>query len=60
MIVGMVCKNVLLTVVSKRRRHAGAGFAFHLIAANLRKRQISKDQENEKENYLVMQSLSSC
>jgi hypothetical protein len=44
MIAGMVCANVLLTAVNKRRRHAGAGFAFHPIAANLRNRQISEDQ----------------
>jgi hypothetical protein len=60
MIVGMVCANVQLTVVNKRRRHAGAGIAFHLSAANLRKRQISKDQEKENENYPVMQAPSSC
>jgi hypothetical protein len=60
MIVGMGCKSVLLTAVNKRLRHAGAGFAFRLIAANLRKRQISKDQEKENENYLVMQAPSSC
>jgi hypothetical protein len=60
MIVGMFCKNARLTAVNERRRHASAGFAFQLIAANLRKRQISKDQEKEKENYPVMQAPSSC
>jgi hypothetical protein len=60
MIYGMVCKNVLLNAVNKRRRHAGAVFAFQLIAANLRQRQISKDQEKENANYPVMQAPYSC
>ena len=48
MIVVRVGKNLFLPAVSGIRRRADAGFVIQLIAADLRKRQISKNQEKKK------------
>jgi len=60
MIVGRIGKNIFLAAVSGRHHRAGAGFAIQLITADLRKRQICKNQEKEKENRYLMQIPSSC
>ena len=48
MIVERVGKNLFLPAVSGIYRRADAGFVIQLIAADLRKRQISKNQEKKK------------
>jgi hypothetical protein len=48
MIVGRVSKNLFLPDVSGIHCRADAGFVIQLIAADLRKRQISKNQEKKK------------
>jgi hypothetical protein len=60
MIVGRVGKNLFLPAVSGIHCRADAGFAIQLIAADLRKRQITKNQEKENENHYLMQVPSSC
>jgi hypothetical protein len=60
MIVGMVGKNLFLPTVSGIHCRADAGFVIQHIAADLRKRQISKNQEKEKERYPTMQVSSHC
>jgi hypothetical protein len=48
MIFGRVGKNLFLPDVSGIHCRADAGFVIQLIAADLRKRQISKNQEKKK------------
>jgi hypothetical protein len=48
MIVARIGKNIFLPAVSGIHRRADAGFVIQLIAADLRKRQISKNQEKKK------------
>jgi hypothetical protein len=48
MIVGMVGKSLFLPGVSGIHCRADSGFVIQLIAADLRKRQISKNQEKKK------------
>jgi len=60
MIIERIGKNLFLPAVSGIRCRADAGFAIQLIAADLRKRQISKNQEKEKENCYLMQIPLSC
>jgi hypothetical protein len=57
---GSDAMNVLLTAASGRNRRIGAGRAIQLFAADLRERQIGKDQEKKKENYPAMQVFLSC
>jgi hypothetical protein len=57
---GRAGKRIILSAAGGRDRRAGVRRAIQLIAADLRERQIGKDQEKKKENYPAMQVFLSC